>query len=30
MSLHQGNFARFRLRPSEFAAWRQVWEAKAG
>jgi hypothetical protein len=29
MSLHQGNFARFRLRPSEFAAWREVWEAKS-
>lgn len=27
-SLHEGNFARYRLRPSEFAAWRRVWEAK--
>ncbi len=27
-SLHEGNFARYRIRPSEFAAWRQVWEAK--
>jgi hypothetical protein len=26
-SLHEGNFARYRIRPSEFAAWRQVWEA---
>lgn len=26
--LHEGNFARYRIRPSEFAAWRQVWEAK--
>jgi hypothetical protein len=25
-SLHEGNFARYRIRPSEFAAWRQVWE----
>ena len=25
-SLHEGTFARYRLRPSEFAAWRQVWE----
>jgi Fic/DOC family len=27
-SLHEGNFARYQIRPSEFAAWRQVWEAK--
>ncbi|MGH8336418.1 MAG: Fic family protein, partial [Gammaproteobacteria bacterium] len=27
-SLHGGNFARYRIRPSEFAAWRQVWEAR--
>ena len=27
-SLHEGNFARYRLRPSEFAAWRRVWEVK--
>ena len=26
--LHAGNFARYRIRPSEFAAWRQVWEAR--
>ena len=25
-SLHEGNFARYRIRPSEFAAWRQVWK----
>lgn len=25
-SLHDGNFARYRIRPSEFEAWRQVWE----
>jgi hypothetical protein len=25
-SLHEGNFARYRIRPAEFAAWRQVWE----
>jgi Fic family protein len=24
-SLHAGNFARFRVRPSEFAAWRLIW-----
>jgi hypothetical protein len=27
-SLHEGNFARYRIRPSEFAAWRQVWDAR--
>ena len=27
-SLHEGNFARYQIRPSEFGAWRQVWEAK--
>jgi hypothetical protein len=26
-SLHEGNFARYQIRPSEFAAWRKVWEA---
>ncbi len=28
VTLHEGNFARYRIRPSEFAAWRQVWGAK--
>jgi hypothetical protein len=28
ISLHEGNFARYRIRPSEFAVWRQVWEAR--
>nr|WP_275593259.1 Fic family protein [Rhizobium gallicum] len=28
MGLHEGNFARYQIRPSEFAAWRKVWEAK--
>jgi Fic family protein len=28
IGLHEGNFARYRIRPSEFAAWRQVWEAR--
>ena len=27
MSLHEGTFARYQVRPSEFAAWRMVWEA---
>ncbi len=26
MNLHEGNMARYRLRPSEFAAWRREWE----
>ncbi len=25
LSLHEGNFARYQIRPSEFAAWREVW-----
>lgn len=25
MSLHEGNFARYRVRPSVFKAWQQVW-----
>jgi Fic family protein len=25
IALHEGNFARYRLRPSEFAAWQAVW-----
>lgn len=25
MSLHEGNIARYRLRPSEYLTWRQVW-----
>ena len=28
VSLHEGNFARHRIRPSEFAAWRQVWKSR--
>ena len=26
--LHEGNFARYRIRPAEFAAWRKVWETR--
>ena len=26
-SLHEGNFARYQIRPPEFAAWREVWGA---
>lgn len=25
LSLHKGNFARYRVRPSEFAAWQETW-----
>lgn len=25
LSLHEGNFARYQVRPSEFAAWQKVW-----
>lgn len=25
LSLHEGSFARYRIRPSEFAAWQKVW-----
>lgn len=27
--LHEGNFARYRIRPSEFEAWQPLWIAKA-
>ena len=27
-NLHEGNFARYLVRRSEFAAWRQVWDAR--
>ena len=25
MSLHEGNIARYRLRPSQYQAWRETW-----
>lgn len=28
LGLHEGNFARLQVRPSEFAAWQIVWENK--
>ena len=28
LSLHEGNYARYRIRPSEFEAWRQIWETR--
>jgi hypothetical protein len=29
LSLHEGNFARYRIRPSEFRAWQDIWSANA-
>ncbi len=26
MSLHEGNFARYQIRPSDFAAWQEIWK----
>ncbi len=26
--LHEGNFARYQIRPSEFATWRKAWDLK--
>jgi Fic family protein len=28
LALHEGNFARYKLRPSEFDAWRKVWNQR--
>jgi Fic family protein len=28
LSLHEGNFARYRIRPSEFDAWQKIWDRK--
>jgi hypothetical protein len=30
IGLHEGNYARFKVRPSEFYAWKQVWEENQG
>lgn len=30
LSLHEGNFAKFRVRPSEFEAWQSVWNSPGG
>ncbi len=27
--LHEGNFARYQIRPNEFAAWQTVWKGTA-
>lgn len=28
LSLHEGNFARYRIAPSEFAEWRRAWDGQ--
>ena len=28
MSIHEGNFARYRIRPREFQDWQSVWQAR--
>jgi len=28
LSLHEGNFARYRIRPSEFEAWSLIWQRR--
>jgi Fic family protein len=30
IALHEGNFARYQIRPSEFAAWQRVWTKRTG
>ena len=27
MSVHEGNFSRYRVRPSEFVAWQEAWQS---
>ena len=29
LGIHEGNFARFQIRPSEFSAWQHVWRRSA-
>lgn len=29
LAMHEGNFARYQVRPSEFDAWQKVWERKS-
>ena len=29
LNLHEGNFARYQIRPSEFGVWEEIWNAKA-
>ncbi len=30
LGLHEGNFARYRITPAEFEAWRQIWRGAGG
>lgn len=30
LSLHEGNFARYRITPSEFRRWQDIWAGNAG
>lgn len=30
LGLHEGNYARYQIKPAEFEAWRQVWTGGAG
>ena len=30
LGLHEGNFARYAIRPAEFTAWRAVWGSRSG
>jgi len=30
LGLHEGNYARYRIRPSEFEAWRKAWQIAKG
>ena len=29
LSLHEGNFARYQIRPSEFRPWQEAWEGRS-
>jgi hypothetical protein len=28
LNLHEGNFARYQIRPAEFADWQTVWQVR--
>ena len=28
LNLHEGNFARYQIRPAEFAAWQEIWASR--
>ena len=29
LALHEGNYARYQIRPAEFEVWREVWNGTA-